>query len=147
MGITAAVVATAGAVYSADKQRSAAREAQRAAEKRERLNAKKASVASARERAKQVRMARAARASALAQAQTGEGTGGSGLTGAQANIGNQLTANMSFLNKNTQISKQLSDLNISSGRRIASLQGQAAQGGMVSSVATTAGTVLGHAVS
>ena len=132
MGFTvAAVVAVAGAAYVADQQQELAEEQAKANEKREALNQRRADVSSARERAKQVRQARAQRAAALAQAQSGEGTGGSGLQGAQANIGAQAGSNVQFLGAQRQISGELSALNVSTANRQARIRGRAAIGQVV----------------
>ena len=136
-------VIIASALYSNEQQRKATSEAQRANKKREALATKRANVSTARERAKQIRKARAARATALAQSQSGEGTGGSGLTGVQTSINNNVTGNMSFLNKNIEISKSLSDLNVRSGNRIARHQSNAATGAAIGSAAGSYQDVFG----
>jgi hypothetical protein len=128
---TSAVIAVVGAVYVADQQQELAEEQAKSNEERQRLGKRQADVSAARERAKQVRQARAARASALAQSQSGEGTGGSGLAGTQANIGSQTGSNIAFLEKQRQISKELSDLNVSTANRQARIRGRAAVGQVV----------------
>jgi len=142
MAVTTAVVAVAGTLYSLDQQKEAAKEQQKRQEKSAKLQQKRADVSTARERAKQVRQARAQRATALASSQSGEGTGGSGLAGAQANIGSQTGSNLSFLSKNQQISKQLSDLNVSSAGSISRANTRAAAGSGVASIATSVGSVV-----
>ena len=144
MGFVTGAIAVAGTLYSLEQQKDAAKEMQKQQKKSAKLQQKKADIGMARERAKQVRRARAQRASALAAGQTGEGTGGSGLAGAQADIGSQLGSNLSFLQKNAQISKQLSDLNVSSGNKISKANTRASYGAGVASVATSVGSVVGE---
>ena len=141
MGVTAAVVAIAGAAYSYEQQRKAASAQERALREQNKIEEKRADITTARERAKQVREARAQRARALAQAQSGAGTGGSGLTGAQANINNAATGNLVFLGQQRQISSQLSDLNIRTTSKINELNNRAAQGQLVTKAATSVGGV------
>ena len=144
MGIEVGLLAlaAAGTIYSIDQQKEAAKDAQKRSEKSAQLHQKRADVSSARERARQVRQARAQRATAVASAQSGEGTGGSGLAGAQANIGSQTGSNLSFLSKNEQISKQLSDLNVTSAGRISRANTRASVGSGVASIATSAGSIV-----
>ena len=144
MGYAAAVViAAASSAQQAKDQKELAREQARAQERRNRLEQRRADVSTARERAKQVRLARQQRAAALAQAQSGEGTGGSGLAATQANIGSQVGSNVQFLGANQQISKQLSDLNISTTNRQARIKGRIATAGAVQRVATSAAGAMG----
>ena len=144
IAIGLALVSVAATVYSIDQQQDAAQEAAKANKKNQQLQQKKANVATARERAKQVRQSRIARASALAQSQSGEATGGSGLAGVQANIGGAAARSASFLNKNQEISSEISNLNIKSSSKVAKLQSNAAVGAGIASVANTASGVFGQ---
>lgn len=144
VAIGLAIVSVAATAYSVYEQNEAAEEASKAAKKRGKLTQKKANLATARERAKQVRASRIARASALAQSQSGEATGGSGLAGAQANIGGSAAKSAQFLNQNQQISSEISNLNITSGAKVAKHQSNAALGAGVAAVANTGGSVFGE---
>lgn len=141
MGVTAAVVAVAGAVYTADKQEEAQKEQQKAQEEKAELDSKRARLQSARDRAKAVRAARAARATQLAQGQAGEGTGGSGLVNAQSGVSTQLNQGLQFMNQNQQVSNQISDLNIRTAGKLGSLQEKINRGQAVSSIASSVGGV------
>ena len=130
----AAIVAVS-AYYSYEQQQEAQEEMLEAAEERTELEQKREDINVARERARQVRQARAQRATALAQAQTGAGTGGSGLVGAQANINNAATGNLAFLGQQREISRSISDLNISSAAKVSKYNQRAARGQMVGTIA------------
>lgn len=136
-------VGAAGTAYSIYEQKKASEKMEDQMRQQNRLEQKRADMATARERAKQLRQARAQRAAALAAAQTGEGTGGSGLLGTQQNINAQLGSNLAFLRKNQDISTQLSNLNVNSQASIARSQTRASYGSGVASIAGAAGDVFG----
>lgn len=133
---------TAATLYSMDQQQQAAKAQSKANRKSQQLQQKRADVATARERAKQVRASRIARASALAQSTSGEATGGSGLAGVQANIGGSAAKSAQFLNQNQQISSEISNLNISTSRKVAKHTGRAAVGAGATAVAATANSLI-----
>ncbi len=124
--------------YGIKKSQDAADEGADAAERREKIEQKRADISTARERTKQVRQARIARAQALSQSQSGAGTGGSGLAGTQANIGGSASRSAQFLGQNQALSSEISDLNISSGAKVAKYKSQAALGAGIASAANTA---------
>lgn len=146
MGVEVALfaVAVGATAYQIDKQQEAAEEAQEAAEKRAELESKRADLRTARDRARAVRAARAARASALAQGQTGAGQGGSGLTGAQANISSSLNTGLQFMSQNQQISDQISTLNLEASKTQADLNQDIRVAGTVASMANSAQNVFGE---
>ena len=151
MGISAAgyaaaalAVSVVGTVYSISQQNAAAEEQAKANKKGQQLQQKRANLATSRERAKQVRQGRIARAQALAQSQSGEATGGSGLAGVQANIGGAAVRSANFLNQNQQISSEISNLNIKTSSKVAKHGTRAAIGAGIASVAQTSTSVFGQ---
>ena len=143
VAIGLALISVAATVYSMDQQQQAAEDQAKANRKSQKLQQKKADIATARERAKQVRASRIARASALAQSQSGEATGGSGLAGAQANIGGSAAKSAQFLNQNAQISSEISNLNIATSKKVAKHGSNAAVGAGVAAVAGTGSDIFG----
>lgn len=146
MGATAAVLVVSAITtnYQAKKQEQAAEKQQEADEKRAILEKKRAALKSSRARAQAVRAARAAKASALSQSQVGEGTGGSGLVGAQAGTTNQLREGLQFMNANQGISNSISSLNLAAARDQRDAQNSINRAGAVGSIATSAGSIFGR---
>lgn len=146
MGATAAVLVVSAITtnYQADKAQDAAEARQEADEKRSILEKKRAALKSSRSRAQAVRQARAIKASQLAQAQVGEGTGGSGAVGANATVSNQLNEGLAFMNANQSISDRISSLNLSAAKKQAGLQGDINKAGAINQIATSAGSVFAN---
>lgn len=130
MGLEVALlsVAAAGTVASAQQQRKASRAQRRSQETQQRI----ADVQASRERREQVRQARVARANLQAQAVgAGVETSSSAQVG-QAQVGQQLAGNLSFLDTVGDLSRQASIFNI----QAAQAQSRAATIGAVTSLAT-----------
>jgi hypothetical protein len=142
---TAVLIVTAiTTTYQAKKQEEAAEAQQESDEKRALLEKKRAALKTSRARASAVRRARAAKAAQLAQAQVGEGTGGSGLAGAQAGVQNQLNEGLQFMNANQDISNRISSLNLQASKKQAGFQKDINRAGAVQNIAQSAGSVFGN---
>lgn len=144
MGATAAVlvVTAVTTTYQAKKAEQAAEAQQEADEKRALLEKKRAALKTSRARAQAVRQARAAKAAQLAQGQVGEGTGGSGLVGAQSGVSNQLNEGIAFMNANQSISNNISSLNLAAAKKQAGFQKDINRAGAIGSIAQSAGSVF-----
>ena len=141
-GTTAILVVSAiTTTYQAKKQEEAAEAQQEADEKRSILEKKRAALKTSRARASAVRKARAAKAAQLAQAQVGEGTGGSGLAGAQAGVTNQLNEGLAFMNANQSISDRISSLNLAAAKKQAGYQSDINRAGAIGSIANSGASV------
>ena len=140
---TAAVLAVGAytANYQAKKAGQAAEAQQRSDEKRAVLEKKRAALKSARARTQAVRQARAAKGEALAQAQIGAGTGGSGLIGVRASVDSQLNEGVAFMNQNQNISNNISSLNIAAAKTQAGFQQDINRAGAINSVFQTGASI------
>lgn len=121
-------------VISAENQRKERSSARRAAKRAESAEQRRRDLQTARERIKLVRKARLQRATAINRAQSGEGTGGSGLTATQANISGQLASGIGFLDENQRISSQVSNLRTSAASSLSKADDLAAVTGGVQDV-------------
>jgi len=128
MGVSAAVAAV-GFVSSQQQQK----KAQRARAQSEEASQKRADLKAQRERVKQVRQARIQRGKIAAASSGGAGTGGSGAIGASASVLSQTASNISFLDQQQAISKDISGFNIAAGQA----DSRAATGAAVSNLAVS----------
>lgn len=133
-GIVLAGVAVAGTAYSAVEQRKAGKEAKKANEKSQRIEAVRAQ----RERVNTIRQQRIANASVV-QAGAASGTlGSSGTQGALAGYNTQVAANVNFTD-------QLNTLNQQRMQALSRQEGYSGNASMGQSIAGLAGQALPYA--
>ena len=128
IGTIALIFGGATTLLAIDAQNDARRDRRRA----EAASQRRADHAAQRQRIKNVRQGRIQRANAEAAGTSGEGTGGSGLTGTTQGLFQQQATNLAFLDQQQRFSQQISSLNISASKST----GRAATFGAIAGVSS-----------